>query len=83
MASLPFICGMAQHRILDPKQGVSLEAQQAEICAMVTARGADLGGVIVDGRESAEDLDPRGVQRLLGLVNSGKSIPSSSPSSID
>ena len=52
--------------------GVSLEAQEAKIRAMATVRGAELGEVIVDGGESAKDLNRPGVQRLLALVNSGK-----------
>src|SRR5581483_6243546 len=35
-------------------------------------RGSDLDEVIVDGGESAKDLNRPGVQRLLALVNSGK-----------
>jgi len=53
-------------------QGVSLEAQEAKIRAMAAVRGADLDEVIVDGGESAKDLNRRGVQRLLALVNGGK-----------
>src|SRR5258708_6369463 len=39
---------------------------------MATVRGGELDGVIVDGGESAKDLNRPGVQRLLSLVNSGK-----------
>src|SRR5258708_38205812 len=39
---------------------------------MATVRGGELDGVIVDGGESAKDLNRPGVQRLLGLVNGGK-----------
>ena len=53
-------------------QGVSLEAQEAKIRAMATVRGADLDAVIVDGGESAKDLNRPGVQRLLALVNASK-----------
>src|SRR5258706_2738957 len=54
------------------EEGVSLEAQEAKIRAMATVRGADLDEVIVDGGESAKDLNRAGVQRLLSLVNGGK-----------
>jgi DNA invertase Pin-like site-specific DNA recombinase len=54
------------------EQGVSLEAQEAKIRAMATVQGADLVDVIVDGGESAKSLNRPGLQRLLGLVNSGK-----------
>jgi site-specific DNA recombinase len=53
-------------------QGVSLEAQEAKIRAMAIVRGGELEDVIVDGGESARDLNRPGVQRLLGLVNTGK-----------
>jgi site-specific DNA recombinase len=53
-------------------QGVSLEAQEAKIRAMATVRGAELGEVIVDGGESAKDLNRPGVQRLLALVAAGR-----------
>src|SRR6266446_5488867 len=39
---------------------------------MATVRGGELDEVIVDGEESAKDLNRPGVQRLLGLVNGGK-----------
>jgi site-specific DNA recombinase len=48
--------------------GVSLEAQQAKIRAMATVRGVELEEVIIDGGESAKDLNRPGVQRLLELV---------------
>ena len=48
--------------------GVSLEAQEAKIRAMATVRGVELEEVIVDGGESAKDLNRPGVQRLLELV---------------
>jgi DNA invertase Pin-like site-specific DNA recombinase len=54
------------------EQGVSLEAQEAKIRAMATVQGVDLVEVIVDGGESAKSLKRPGVERLLGLVNSGK-----------
>jgi len=53
-------------------QGVSLDAQEAKIRAMATVRGSDLDEVIVDGGESAKDLNRPGVQRLLSVVNGGK-----------
>ena len=52
--------------------GVSLEAQEAKIRAMAIVRGADLDEVIVDGGESAKDLNRPGVQRLLALISGGK-----------
>src|SRR5579863_10634189 len=52
--------------------GVSIEAQEAKIRAMSVVRGGDLDEVIVDGGESAKDLNRPGVQRLLALVNGGK-----------
>jgi len=54
------------------EQGVSLEAQEAKIRAMVTVQGASLLEVIVDGGESAKNLNRPGLQRLLALVESGK-----------
>ncbi len=54
------------------EQGVSLEAQEAKIRAMATVQGAALDDVIVDGGESAKSLNRPGLQRLLGLVNTGK-----------
>lgn len=54
--------------------GVSLDAQEAKIRAMAVVGGADgdLDEVIVDGGESAKDLNRPGVQRLLALVDGGK-----------
>jgi site-specific DNA recombinase len=52
--------------------GVSLEAQEAKIRAMATVRGVELEEVIVDGGESAKDLNRPGVQRLLELVENAK-----------
>src|SRR6266404_1158092 len=54
------------------EHGVSLEAQEAKIRAMATVQGSELIDVIVDGGESAKDLNRPGVQRLLSLVNGGK-----------
>src|SRR5580704_16718724 len=48
-------------------KGVSLEAQEAKIRAMATVRGAELDEVIVDGGESAKDLN-----RLLELFEKRK-----------
>jgi DNA invertase Pin-like site-specific DNA recombinase len=53
-------------------QGVSLEAQEAKIGAMAVVRGGELEEVIVDGGESAKDLNRPGVKRLLALVDAGK-----------
>jgi hypothetical protein len=52
--------------------GVSLEAQEAKIRAMATVHGAALLEVVVDGGESAKNLNRPGVQRLLALVDCGK-----------
>jgi site-specific DNA recombinase len=52
--------------------GVSLEAQEAKIRAMATVRGDEIDEVIVDGGESAKDLNRPGVQRLLELVENEK-----------
>jgi DNA invertase Pin-like site-specific DNA recombinase len=54
------------------EQGVSLEAQEAKILAMATVQGAELFQVIVDGGESAKNLNRPGLQRLLALLDSGK-----------
>jgi site-specific DNA recombinase len=54
------------------EQGVSLEAQESKIRAMATVQGAELLEVIVDGWESAKNLNRPGLQRLLTLVNGGK-----------
>jgi DNA invertase Pin-like site-specific DNA recombinase len=52
--------------------GVSLEAQEAKIRAMATVQEAELFEVIIDGGESAKNLNRPGLQRLLALVDSGK-----------
>src|SRR6516225_10444631 len=54
------------------EQGVSLEAQEAKIRAMATVQGAELLEVIIDGGESAKNLNRPGLQRLLTQVDSGK-----------
>lgn len=54
------------------EHGISLEAQEAKIRAMAVVRGGELGEVIVDGGESAKDLNRPGVKRLLALVEAGK-----------
>jgi DNA invertase Pin-like site-specific DNA recombinase len=48
-----------------------LEAQEAKIRAMATVQGTDLTEVIVDGGESAKSMNRAGMQKVLGLVNSG------------
>src|SRR5690348_10951065 len=53
------------------EQGVSLEAQEAKIRAMATVQGAELIEVIVDGGESAKNLNRPGLRRLLALVEHG------------
>ena len=52
--------------------GVSLEAQEAKIRAMATVQGAELLEVMVDGGESAKNLNRPGLRRLLTLVDRGK-----------
>jgi DNA invertase Pin-like site-specific DNA recombinase len=59
-------------RVSTDRQALSLEAQEAKIRAMATVQGAELEDVIVDGGESARSLNRPGLQRLMGLVNSGK-----------
>ena len=39
---------------------------------MANVRGCYLGGVIVDGGESAKDLNRPGVQRLLTLIEAAE-----------
>ena len=46
------------------EQGVSLEAQEAKIRAMATVQGAELFEVIVDGGESAKNLNRLTVPNL-------------------
>jgi DNA invertase Pin-like site-specific DNA recombinase len=53
-------------------KGVSLEAQEVKIRAMAVVRNGELEEVIVDGGESAKDLNRPGVKRLLALVDAGK-----------
>jgi DNA invertase Pin-like site-specific DNA recombinase len=53
------------------ERGISLEAQEAKIRAMATVQGAELINVVVDGGESAKNLNRPGLQRLMALVNSG------------
>ena len=45
------------------EQGVSLEAQEAKIRAMSTVQGAELREVIVDGGESAKNLNQQAQPR--------------------
>jgi len=52
--------------------GVSLEAQEAKIRAMATVQGADIVELIVDGGESAKNLNRPGMERLLSMVTDGK-----------
>jgi len=52
--------------------GVSLEAQEAKIRAMATVQGAEIIELIVDGGESAKDLNRPGMDRLLMLVDERK-----------
>src|SRR5687768_8592829 len=52
--------------------GVSLEAQEAKIRAMATVQGAEIVELIVDGGESAKNLNRPGMERLLALVDERK-----------
>src|SRR5882762_2299034 len=52
--------------------GVSLEAQEAKIRAMAVVQGAETIDLIVDGGESAKNLDRPGMERLLALVEERK-----------
>src|SRR4029453_9126449 len=52
--------------------GVSLEAQQAKIRAMAVVQGSEIVELIVDGGESAKNLDRPGMERLLALVEERK-----------
>jgi DNA invertase Pin-like site-specific DNA recombinase len=52
------------------EQGVSLAAQEAKIGAMSTVQGGEL--FIIDGGESAKNLNRPGLQRLLTSVNGVK-----------
>src|SRR5438067_1291937 len=52
--------------------GVSLEAQEAKIRAMAVVQGSEMIELIVDGGESAKNLNRPGMERLLALVNEGK-----------
>src|SRR2546429_8460258 len=52
--------------------GVSLEAQEAKIRAMAVVQGAEIVELIVDGGESAKNLDRPGMEKLLALVEERK-----------
>jgi len=52
--------------------GVSLEAQEAKIRAMAVVQGAEIIELIVDGGESAKDLNRPGMEKLLKLVDERK-----------
>jgi site-specific DNA recombinase len=52
--------------------GVSLEAQEAKIRAMAVVQGAEIIELIVDGGESAKNLNRPGMEKLLALVDQGK-----------
>ena len=54
------------------EHGVSLEAQEAKIRAMATVQGAALHEMIVDGGESAKNLNRPGLRRLIAMVERGK-----------
>src|SRR5437016_1567809 len=74
LSSMP-IAALAYCRVSTEKQadhGVSLEAQEAKIRAMAVVQGAEIIDLIVDGGESAKDLNRPGMERLLALVDQGK-----------
>jgi site-specific DNA recombinase len=52
--------------------GVSLDSQEAKIRAMAVVQGAETVELIVDGGESAKNLNRPGMERLLALVDQGK-----------
>src|ERR1700724_2406714 len=52
--------------------GVSLEAQEAKIRAMAIVQGAEIIELIVDGGESAKNLNRPGMEKLLKLVDERK-----------
>jgi len=54
------------------EKGTSLEAQKLRSAPWRTCAAATLGGVIVDGGESAKDLNRPGVQRLLTLIEAAE-----------
>lgn len=49
-------------------RGISLEAQADKIRAMTVVHSAELVDIVVDGGESAKNLNRPGMARLLGLV---------------
>ena len=49
-------------------RGISLEAQADKIRAMAVVHTADLVDIVVDGGESAKNLNRPGMMRLLGVV---------------
>jgi site-specific DNA recombinase len=53
-------------------RGVSLDAQMEKIRAMAVVHGTELVDIIVDGGESAKNLNRPGMARLLALVNEGE-----------
>src|SRR5260370_7207815 len=67
--------GIGDVRVSTDKQadhGVSLEAQEAKIRAMAVVQGAEIVELIVDGGESAKNLNRPGMERLLSLVDADK-----------
>jgi site-specific DNA recombinase len=52
--------------------GFSLEVQEAKIRAMAVVQGVEINELIVDGGESAKNLNRPGMERLLTLVDHGK-----------
>jgi site-specific DNA recombinase len=50
--------------------GVSLDVQIERVKAMAVVQGAELVDVLVDGGQSAKNLDRPGMARLLGMVDS-------------
>jgi site-specific DNA recombinase len=49
--------------------GFSLEVQEAKIRAMAVVQGVEISELIVDGGESAKNLNRPGMERLLTLVD--------------
>ena len=66
---------MAYARVSTEKQadeGVSLEAQEAQVRAYATLYGLDIVKVIVDAGESAKTLDRPGIKRALDMIAAGE-----------
>jgi DNA invertase Pin-like site-specific DNA recombinase len=53
-------------------RGISLEAQRERVRGMAMVQGAELLDIVVDGGESAKNMNRPGLQRVLSLVNAGE-----------